>query len=150
MLWPTHSILTFWKRGDLVVALTGTVSQVPAQGLPAMLTTGHAEEVAGWVSRVSASSPGPRALVGRVHCSSQVARQWDPHSWPGKGGILPALVPGGEEDSGKRSDSCEERRQEELPGRQPGKGLRQHLSASVSVSAQPLGAWEAARAGQGK
>lgn len=30
----------------------------------------------------------------------------------------------------------------------PGKRLRQHLSASVSVTAQPLRAWEAARAGE--
>lgn len=66
-----------------MVALTGTVSQVLAHSLPAMLMTGQAEEVVAWVSL-----PQVPRWEG-VQCSSQVGGQWDPHSWTEKGGSLP-------------------------------------------------------------
>lgn len=49
---------------------------------------------------------------------------------------------------GKEVIHGKKKRQAELPVGRPGKILRQHLSASVSVMAQPLQAWEAAGAGE--
>lgn len=154
ILWPISSVLVFWERGDLVVALTGTVSQVLAHSLPAMLMTGQAEEVVAWVSLPQCQQPQLRCHGGK---GSSVPARWVDSGIPILGLRRGAffLVPGvrgGFGGEGERSDSWEKRRQEELQGGRPGKGLRQHLSASVCHGPAPwsLGSSQSRSRGNGR
>lgn len=133
-----------------VVALAGTVSQA-AHGLPVMLTTAQAEEVTDWVSLTQCQQPQPSAQREGVQCDSHAAGQWDPHSWSGDRGVLPAQVPGvrGFGESGKEVTHG---KREGRKGSQTGGQVRAR-SAFVSIRqchGPAPGSWEAARAEAGE